>query len=92
MVFTIANYSGSKTYNLSGSNNQKQWFGLVNKGYLYNLQNAENTSVEKVVSFPLCEYKYLKIDFNDSNSLPINVLKLEQFQATLPAEVYKRLL
>lgn len=83
MVFTIANYSGSKTYNLSGSDNQKQWFGLVNNGYLYNLQNAENTSVEKVVSFPLCDYKYLKVDFNDANSLPINVLKIGEISSNL---------
>ncbi|MEW7292136.1 hypothetical protein [Aquimarina sp. 2304DJ70-9] len=75
-VLSIANYEGSKSYSLQGSNDQKQWFGLVNSQNLYAIKSATTTSVYKVINFPLCSYKYLKIIFEDLNSLPVNVLKI----------------
>ncbi len=76
VVITLANYAGSKTFNLSGSNDQTQWFGLVNKKLLNNIQDASKTSIDKTISFPLCSYRYLKIEFNDLNSLPVNILRV----------------
>ncbi len=75
-VLSIANYQGYKRYSLQGSNDQKQWFGLVNSQNLYAIKSTTKTSVYKVINFPLCSYKYLKIIFDDSNSLPINLLKI----------------
>lgn len=75
-VFLIANYQGSKSYRLEGSNDQKQWFGIVNRGKLNQLNHPTKTSVYKVINFPLCAYKYLKIVFDDSHTLPINLLKI----------------
>lgn len=72
----IANYQGNKSYRLEGSNNQKQWFGIVNSGQLYQLNHPTETSVYKVIHFPLCAYQYLKVVFDDRNSLPINLLKI----------------
>jgi len=76
MVITVANFAGSKTYSLSGSNDQKQWFGLVNNNRLSNLQDAKKTSIDKAISFPLSSYPYLRIVFNDKNSQALNVLKI----------------
>ncbi|GAA4278638.1 hypothetical protein [Aquimarina mytili] len=75
-VLSIANYEGNKTYSLQGSNDQKQWFGLVNSQNLYAIKSTTATSVYKVIDFPLCSYKYLKLIFNDRTSLPINLLKI----------------
>jgi hypothetical protein len=75
-VFLIANYQGSKSYKLEGSNDQKEWFGIVNNGQLDQLSHPKETSVYKVINFPVCNYKYLKVVFNDQNSLPINILKI----------------
>jgi hypothetical protein len=76
IIVSIGNYAGSKTFSISGSNDQQQWFGLINSTRLNNLHDSENTSINKRISLPLCSYSYLKIDFNDLNSLPINVLKI----------------
>ncbi len=76
VVLSTANYSASKTFKLSGSNDLKEWFGVLNKGRLSNLQGLEGLSIDKSITFPRCAYKYLKIEFNDKNSLPINVLKI----------------
>jgi hypothetical protein len=75
-VLLIANYKGNKSYRLEGSNNQKQWFGIVNSGQLFKLNHPTETSVYKVIHFPLCSYQYLKVVFDDRNSLPINLLKI----------------
>ncbi|GAA3656241.1 hypothetical protein [Flavivirga jejuensis] len=75
-VLSVANYSGSKTFKLSGSNNREEWFGILNNGALSNLHDAKGISVDKTITFPQCAYRYLKIVFNDKNSLPINVLKI----------------
>ncbi|WP_370476121.1 hypothetical protein [Tamlana flava] len=75
-VLLIANYKGSKRYRLEGSNNQKEWFGIVNSGQLNQLSHPTQTRIYKVISFPLCAYQYLKIVFNDEHSLPVNLLKI----------------
>ncbi|GGG47579.1 hypothetical protein GCM10010976_18730 [Bizionia arctica] len=75
-VFLIANYQGNKSYKLEGSNNQKQWFGIVNSGQLNQLSHSTETSVYKSIHFPLCRYQYLKVVFDDRKSLPINLLKI----------------
>ena len=80
-VLLIANYQGSKSYRLEGSNDQNQWFGIVNSGQLYQLNHPTQTSVYKVINFPLCSYQYLKIIFDDSQSLPLNLLKIGEATA-----------
>lgn len=76
VVLHVANFKGNKRYNVLGSHDLKSWFGLTSNQYLSNLNNTQNTSTYKVIHFPLCTYKYLKIVFNDKNSLPINVLNI----------------
>ena len=75
-LLLISNYQGYKNYRLEGSNDQKQWFGIVNNGQLNQLNHPTQTSVYKIINFPLCTYQYLKIVFDDRNSLPLNLLKI----------------
>jgi hypothetical protein len=76
----IANSEVTKKYSISGSNDQKEWFGLVNNAELGDLKSELTTSVSKEISFPLCAYRFLKIVFDDSATLPINVLKIGKAQ------------
>lgn len=75
-VLSVANYSGSKNFKLSGSHNQKAWFGILNNGMLSNLESANDISTTKTITFPRSDYPYIKITCNDKNSLPIHVLKI----------------
>ncbi|WP_288789950.1 hypothetical protein [uncultured Elizabethkingia sp.] len=75
LTLKIANTEIDKKYNISGSNDQKEWFGLVDNQIISGLNESGKTSVEKNFSFPLNNYKFLKFDFLDKNSLPINVLE-----------------
>ncbi len=87
-VLLVANYQGSKTYRLEGSNDQKEWYGIVNNGQLTQLNDPKETSVYKLIQFPICRYPYLKIVFDDRHSLPVNLLKIgqgaDQTMATIP--------
>lgn len=76
LLLSIANYDGEKTYNLSGSNDQKQWYGLSNNNVLYDLSAPEELNVTKMISFPLTNYKYFKIELDDKKSLPIRIQKI----------------
>ncbi|WP_299779707.1 DUF3999 family protein [uncultured Formosa sp.] len=75
-VLSIANYQGRKHYRLEGSHDQDTWFGIVNRGELQDLNDPDAPSVYKVIDFPLCNYAYLKLVFDDRNSLPLNLLKI----------------
>lgn len=92
-VLLIANYQGNKTYRLEGSDDQKEWFGLVNSGQLNQLNDPKEISVYKAIHFPLCKYEYLKIVFDDRNSLPINLLRIgeatTETQTTVPIAMEK---
>ena len=76
LTFKIANTDVDKTYSISGSNDNKEWFGLVINQKIIGLNDAGENFVERDFAFPLNNYKFLKIDFIDKNSLPINVLEV----------------
>lgn len=69
----IENTSLSKTYAVSGSNDGETWFGLVENQMLTDLAATNATSVSKTISFPTNTYGFLRIVFNDKNSLPLNI-------------------
>jgi len=75
LLLKIANTEVSKNYNISGSNDSLQWFGLVNNGFINDLYEADKLNITKNFNFPLNDYTYLKFDFTDTNSLPINIIE-----------------
>ena len=76
LILKIANTDVDKTYSISGSNDNNEWFGLVINQTITDLNDSGKTSVERSFSFPLNNYRFLKFDFVDKNSLPINVLEV----------------
>lgn len=79
----IANSDAIKTYSISGSDNQNEWFGLSNRQELYDLSSNTETYVIKTIPLPLCSYKFLKIDLDDKKILPINILKAGSFKSQI---------
>lgn len=96
IVLNIRNSRLEKTCNISGSNDQKQWFGLLEKCELANLENPNNTHVFVDIKLPKSNYRFLKIQINDSTSAPIDILQVGNFRhswvdgkllSVLPTEV-----
>ena len=74
LILKIANTDISKRYDLFGSNDGKKWFGVTSNKIL-NLNNYDDkVARKKRINFPVNTYQFLKIVFNDKNSLPINIL------------------
>ena len=80
LVLEISNSKINKYYNLSGSNDQTEWFGLVANQLLSDLNNESGTAVKKLISFPLNNYKFLKLEFIDKKSLPVNLLGIGYYK------------
>lgn len=76
IVLLITNSDVTKSYSISGSNDQKEWFGLVNNSLLSGIENNNADSVLKTLKFPLTAYRFIKLDFNDKKTLAINILKI----------------
>jgi hypothetical protein len=74
VTLAIANTDASKTYSISGSHDNKEWFGLVNNQILGDLYSHSDTLVYKTLAMPVNAYKYIKISFNDKKTLPVNIL------------------
>ncbi|MGO4772349.1 hypothetical protein ACEN2I_11860 [Flavobacterium sp. W22_SRS_FK3] len=87
----IANADVEKKYSISGSNDQREWFGISNSQVLYDLNSSTEASVVKTISYPLSTYKYLKIDFDDQKTLPINVLKVGNFNTQLQKNIFQEI-
>ncbi|WP_157662444.1 DUF3999 family protein [Polaribacter sp. SA4-10] len=81
ITLQIANTNVYKNYTIYGSNNKIDWFGLAANGQLTDLNSQQETTIEKTIYFPLNTYEFLKINFNDKNSLPINILKVGVYES-----------
>src|SRR5690606_38537656 len=75
-LFRIGNSAGSKDYIIEGSDDQKNWFGLVSNGKFTQLYSDDQTSVVKSSSFPLTDYRYIRVVLDTKNSAPVQVLAI----------------
>ncbi|GAA4758629.1 hypothetical protein GCM10023230_03320 [Flavobacterium hankyongi] len=80
LLLKIGNSAVAKHYNISGSYDNKKWFGLVYNQQINNLSEEGQTFVDREFLFPLNNYKYIKFDFIDKNSLPLNVILASYFE------------
>ena len=92
IVVSITNSDVTKRFNISGSNDQKEWFGLINNSQLNDLENSQDTSVFKTIALPISSYHYLKIDFDDSKTLPINLLKVGFFTQAIKTNAVEEII
>jgi hypothetical protein len=83
IVLNIANSKLKKSCNISGSDDQKQWFGLLDKYQLLDLENKDSTNVFTKIELPSSTYHFIKIEIDNKKTAPINVLKLGNFSQTL---------
>ena len=91
ITLAISNSEVTKTYNISGSSDQKSWFGLLNKQQLSDLSNAENTWIYKTIALPKSQYHYFKIEFNDAKTLPIQLLKIGNLSSITAASAMQEI-
>jgi hypothetical protein len=77
---SIKNAEVSKQATLLGSDDQENWFALKQKFLLQAINNPDNTTVVKIVDFPLSNYTFYKLEIDDSSSAPLNILSAGYYE------------
>lgn len=83
LTLAIGNTDAVKTYSISGSNDNREFFGLINNQILEGLYDPADTKVYKTLYLPLHNYKYIRIDFDDKKTLPVNLLEAGQLTESI---------
>ncbi|MBA9076514.1 hypothetical protein [Rufibacter quisquiliarum] len=87
----IGNAETRKTVSLSGSDNQQDWFVLKEQDVLYAIENTQKTTEVKLLDFPLSNYRYFRLQLQDSASAPLNILKAGYYDTYSEAGKYTRI-
>ncbi|GCC51043.1 DUF3999 domain-containing protein [Chryseotalea sanaruensis] len=77
---SIKNAEVSKQATLLGSDDQENWFALKQQFTLHTINNPDNTTVVKIVDFPLSNYTFYKLEIDDSSSAPLNILSAGYYE------------
>ncbi|RDV13169.1 hypothetical protein DXT99_20700 [Pontibacter diazotrophicus] len=64
----IKNADVRKQVHLSGSDDRENWFVLKAQDVLHTLNSTESTARLRLLEFPLNDYRYLRLQLNDSSS------------------------
>ncbi len=90
IILTITNSNVVKSYKILGSQDQKQWFAILDHGILSELYDNTTTTIHKPISLPKTKYTYYKIVINDSTSDPIVIKEIysdRQFQSLRSSKI-----
>lgn len=84
----IGNADVRKEVKLSGSDNRQDWYVLKERDMLYAINNRESTAEVKLLDFPLSDYRYFRLQLNDSASAPLNILQAGYYDTYTEAGKY----
>lgn len=84
----IKNADVQKQVSLSGSDNREDWYVLKAHDVLHAISSTENTAKMKLLEFPLNDYRYLRLQLNDSASAPLNILQAGYYDTQTEAGKY----
>ncbi|MHC2993078.1 hypothetical protein OB13_16400 [Pontibacter sp. HJ8] len=84
----ISNADVRKEVKLSGSDNRQDWYVLKERDILYAINNRESTAEVKLLDFPLSDYRYFRLQLNDSASAPLNILQAGYYDTYTEAGKY----
>ncbi|RNI33259.1 hypothetical protein EFA69_02280 [Rufibacter immobilis] len=87
----IGNAEVRKQVSLSGSDDQQNWYALKEQDLLYAIRNTQKTAEVKLLDFPLSNYRYLRLQLNDSSSAPLNILQAGYYDTYSQAGKYTRI-
>lgn len=75
LTLEITNTNINKTFSISGSHDQKNWYGVSMNNQTYFDDYKSTTNIKLNVDFPKMSYKYIKFVFDDKKNLPIEILQ-----------------
>lgn len=76
----VGNAEVRKKFSISGSNDGRQWFGLVNQRELYEIIDDASFANNKIITLPRNNYRYIRFDIDDKKTLPLNIMGIGDVQ------------
>jgi hypothetical protein len=76
----VRNADVHKQMRLSGSFDSKQWFVVKEAESISTISNASNVSEFKLINFPLTNYLYYRVELDDKNSPPVDIIKVGYYK------------
>jgi hypothetical protein len=76
----IRNAEVEKKVRLEGSDDMNSWYVLKDWSTLSAINSTEETSELKIIDFPLSNYKYIRLELNDSASGPLQINSAGYYQ------------
>ena len=87
----VRNAEVNKTMKLTGSFDRKQWFVVKERELISTISNEKNVAEIKLINFPLTNYAFYKIEFDDKHSDPLDIIKAGYYDAKSTKGIYTEL-
>jgi len=84
----LRNTAVSRTVNLSGSDDLKEWYAIKENVSLEEAGMNNQGTYEQLLQFPSSTYHYIKILVNDKNKVPIKILQAGIYYRPLEQQPY----
>ena len=75
----VRNADVNKEMKIAGSFDRKQWYVVKNAENISSLLNNKNVSEVRLINFPLTNYLYYRVEINDRNSEPVDVISIGSY-------------
>lgn len=73
VCLVVRNSDVRKTASLSGSNDGTIWYAIKNNYVFESMYSDTHTAETMQISFPLSDYRYLKLEINDKRADPLQI-------------------
>jgi hypothetical protein len=74
----LRNAAVSRTINLSGSNDAKKWYSIVENVDLEKRFIQDRDSFQEFISFPLSSYKYFRVIIYNGKNDPLDIMSVQK--------------
>ncbi len=91
IVLQIRNAEVSKKLKISGSFDTLQWFVVKDFHLINSVNNTDDVMQQMQISFPVTNYIYYKIEINDRDAAPLDIVSAGYFKTVANEGVYSQL-
>lgn len=74
--FELKNAAAERTGSLSGSDNNKDWFVILDSFILQASGEYTKSTHSQLINFPASNYKYFRLTINNEEKKPLNIIKI----------------
>ena len=89
-LLDMSNTETDRTIRISGSNNNNEWFSVIDSVSFTMWGQTNESTVRQSISFPYSQFAYYKIDIKKLNKEPLNITQVGFSRDTVHVPAYQR--